>query len=382
MRKRWSMILKIILAIFIFMILASMAKMIWFNHTMKNMSTEERLQYTLNRATDEKSIYGTTVCIYSADNGFIWNGSSGNMKNDTQYSIASITKMYTATVILQLNEKGKLKLDDPIAKYLSPDVMKGLHVFEGTDYSNKITIRQLLTHTSGLPDYFTEPTQNQKSIEEIRKTEDISYGLDEILNRVKSLTPHFVPGAENQAYYSDTNYQLLGVIIENITGKKLSEVYSEHIFAPLHMDDTYLKTDDSIWDIAPIYCNGKALKVPKIVVSERSTGGIVSTAKDNMTFLTAFFSGKLFPQEYLEDMQKWTDIFFPMQYGAGLMKCAPPVPFGRFPDYELIGHSGSTGTFCYYCPGRNIYITGTTNQLDTTRAMMAVYKLLVCFNFK
>jgi hypothetical protein len=56
------------------------------------MSLEERLQYTLSRATDEKSTYGTTVSIYSVDNGFVWNGSSGNMKNDTQYLIASITK--------------------------------------------------------------------------------------------------------------------------------------------------------------------------------------------------------------------------------------------------------------------------------------------------
>lgn len=379
--KFLRVILKYIVSILVFLILASVVTIIHFNHNMKSMSLEERLQYTLNRVTDKKSIYGTTVCVYSADNGFIWNGSSGNMKKDTRYSIASITKMFTATLILQLYEKSELNLDDPIADYLSPDIMKGLHVLGGTDYSNTITIRQLLTHTSGLPDYFTEPTKNRKSIEEIRKTQDISYDLDEILNRAKSLPPHFAPGAENQAYYSDTNYQLLGVIIENITGKKLSEVYSEQIFTPLHMNDTYLKTDDSIWDIAPIYYDGKAIEVPKIVVSEKSTGGIVSTAKDNMSFLTAFFSGKLFPQENLKDMQNWNDIFFPMQYGAGIMKCAVPIPLVRLPNYELIGHSGSTGTFCYYCPNRNIYITGTTNQLDTAKATMVVYRLLICFNF-
>lgn len=382
MKKLLRVILKSILTVFVLLILASLGAMMWFNHAMKNMSMEERLQNTLSRVTDEKIIYGTTVCIYSANNGFIWNGSSGIMKSDTQYSIASITKMFTTALILQLYEKGDLNLNDPIAGYLSFDIMKGLHVFEGTDYSDTITVRQLLTHTSGLPDYFTEPTELQESIEEIRKTRDIGYGLDEILNRAKSLPPHFVPGAENHAYYSDTNYQLLGVIIENITGKKLSEVYSEQIFVPLHMDDTYLKTDDSIWSIAPIYNDGKALEAPKIVVSERSAGGIVSTAKDNMTFLTAFFSGTLFPKEYLEDMQQWNNIFFPMRYGTGLMKCAVPVLFVRLPDYELIGHSGSTGTFCYYCPGRNIYITGTTNQLDTAKAMMAVYRLLICFNFE
>jgi D-alanyl-D-alanine carboxypeptidase len=381
MKKFLGVFLKSIVIILVLLVLVSAGKMMWFNHTMKNMSLEERLQYTLNRVTDDKTIYGTTVCVYSADNGFIWRGSSGNMNNDTQYSIASVTKMFTTALIMHLYEKGELNLDDPIVNYLSPDIMKGLHVFEGTDYSDKITIRQLLTHTSGLPDYFTEPTENLKSIEEIRKIEDISYGLDEILNRAKSLSPHFVPGTENQAYYSDTNFQLLGVIIENITGKKLSEIYSEQIFAPLHMDDTYLKTDDSEWGIAPIYYDGKALEVPKIVVSERSAGGIVSTAKDNMNFLTAFFAGELFPKEYLKDMQKWNDIFFPMKYGTGLMKCALPIPI-RLPNYELIGHSGSTGTFCYYCPSRNIYITGTTNQLDTAKAMIVVYKLLICFNFK
>ena len=382
MKKVLSVFLKCIVVIFVLFILTSAGSMMWLNHTMKNMSIEERLQYTLNQVTDEKSIYGTTVSIYSADNGFAWNGSSGNMKNDTSYSIASITKMYTTTLVLQLSDKGELNLGDPIANYLSADVMNGLHVFEGNDYSNTITIRQLLSHTSGLPDYFTEPTEFHQSIEEIRKTQDISYGLDEILDRSKSLSPHFMPGAKNQAYYSDTNFQLLGVIIENVTGKKLSDVYSEQIFAPLRMDDTYLKTDDSTWGIAPIYFEGKALEVPKIVVSERSTGGIVSTVKDNMTFLTAFFSGELFGKEHLDEMKEWNSIFFPLQYSIGLMKSAVPVPFVSLPDYELIGHSGSTGTFCYYCPSRNLYITGSTNQLDTAKAMMVVYRLLICFNFE
>ena len=374
-------ILKSIIFVFLLVTLISIAGMMWFSHTMKNMSLEERLQYTLNQVTDGKSIYGISVCIYSADDGFIWNGSSGVMNDETQYSLASVTKMYTTTLILQLYEKGELNLDDPIADYLSADIMDGLHVFEGTDYSGMITIRHLLTHTSGLPDYFTEPTENKQSIEEIRKTQDISYGLDEILDRTKALSPHFAPGAEDRAYYSDGNFQLLGAIIENVTGKELSEVYSEQIFKPLNMNRTYLKTDDSTWGIAPIYYKGNALEVPKIVVSEKSTGGIVSTASENMTFLTAFFSGKLFHKKHLEEMQDWKNIFFPMQYSAGLMRCAVPVPFLNLPDYELIGHSGSTGTFCYYCPSRDIYITGTTNQLDTAKAMMVVYRLLMCFNY-
>jgi CubicO group peptidase (beta-lactamase class C family) len=261
--------------------------------------------------------------------------------------------------------------------------MKNLHVYEGTDYSAKITIRDLLSHTSGLPDYFSESTAKEISIEEMRKTNgDGSYTTDDVLDRTKTLAPHFAPGSKGKAYYSDGNYQLLGIIIERVTGRPLNEAYQDFIFRPLKLENTYLQVDKTQWGIAPIYNGTVEIQVPAILASERSAGGIVSTAGENMLFIKAFFAGELFPREYLEQMTRWNKIFFPMEYGSGLMKCGIPIPFIKLKGYELIGHSGSTGTVSYYCPARDVYIVGTTQQTDAAKAMQVAYQILMCFNYE
>lgn len=143
-----------------------------------------------------------------------------------------------------------------------------------------------------------------------------------------------------------------------------------------------MKTDKIQCDIASIYNGEIEIKVPAIVASELAAGDIVSTASDNMVFLRAFFKGQLFPKKYLEQMEERNKIFFPMQYGAGIMKCSIPVDFIDSSNYELIGHSGSAVSISYYCPEHDIFITGTTQQLDTAKAMEVVYRLLVCFDYE
>jgi len=336
------------------------------------------LQYTLEQMVDGKKIHGAVFSVYRGSDKFEWNGASGNMNINSRYSIASITKMYTATVIMKLVEEGRIKLDDPISKYLPSEMIEELHVYQGKDYSQEITIRHLLSHRSGLADYFTERSQGKASIAEERQANhDMRYNIADVIDITKTLSPHFIPGSAGKAYYSDANYHLLGYIIEIVINKPLSDVYRELIFEPLGLVNTYLQTDTSAWDISPIYNGETKIQVPAILASERSAGGIVSTAKENMIFLRAFFAGELFPKEYLEQMEQWNKIFFPMEYGMGIMKCAIGIGSG----YELIGHSGSTGTVSYYNPARDIYIVGTTQQLDTVKATEVLFRLLLCFNF-
>jgi len=106
----------------------------------------------------------------------------------------------------------------------------------------------------------------------------------------------------------------------------LEVAYGKYIFKPLDLQKTYLQTVNKGWDITPIYNNGKFIEVPGIVASERSTGGIVSNADEQMIFLKAFFAGKLFKKDYLNSMQNWNDTQFPpIQYGTGLMHCGLPL---------------------------------------------------------
>jgi CubicO group peptidase (beta-lactamase class C family) len=381
MKKRKTVKI-MIMVIFIFLAIAMISVAIIyhiFSLKMKSMTLEERLQYTLEQVTDGEQIHGTVFSVYNDQNQFQWNGASGNLNDDSRYSIASVSKMFTVAVVMKLIENGFIGLNDPIDTYFSSEMIEGLHVFEGKDYSHDITILHLLSHTSGLPDYFTEHTSEDVSIAENRQVNhDVSYNIDDVLRITKALSPHFIPGSDDKAFYSDGNYQLLGYIIEKVTKKALSDVYREFIFDPLGLTQTYLQTNPSVWEIARIYDGETEIQVPAILASERSAGGIVSTAKENMLFLRSFFAGELFSKNYLEQMQSWNEIFFPMKYGMGIMKCA--LPIGS--NYEIIGHSGSTGPVSYYSPAMNVFITGTTQQLDPVKALMVLYRLLFCFRFE
>jgi D-alanyl-D-alanine carboxypeptidase len=323
----------------------------------------ELLQAILNKSIDNKKVFGTSFCIsYQSE---LWSGASGNLNNDSQFFIASTTKLYVTAIILILKSKGVLDLDDKISKYLDGAILKGLHTLNGKDYSSEITIKNLLAHTSGIPDYFQQKNNEGKSFEsEITKGNDQFWSFEQTLECSKKLKPLFVPGAKGKAHYSDTNFQLLGKIIENITHKSISENYEELIFKPLGLSQTYLFTD--IEDKRPqtLYFKSKELFIPKAMASFGPDGGIVSTSVELMAFLKAFFNGKLFPESYIEPLQSWNRIFFPMQSGVGIHRFKLLWifnPLGTIP--ELLGHSGLSGTLAYYSPEKDLFIVGTVNQV-------------------
>ena len=100
--------------------------------------------------------------------------------------------------------------------------------------------------------------------------------------------------------------------------------------------------------------------------SFRSDGGMVSTADEQNQFLRALFSGKIFQEnKTLAWMQQWNKIFFPLEYGYGLMRYKLPRIFSPFsPVPEFIGHSGASGSFAFYCNDGDFYLSGTVNQLE------------------
>jgi CubicO group peptidase (beta-lactamase class C family) len=293
------------------------------------------------------------------------------MTVDTPYFIASVTKMYTAAVILKLHEQGKLNLDESIAAYLPAAQIDGIHVIGGTDYSRHIKVYQLINHTSGLPDYFEDKPKGGSSLaDEIKQGHDRLLDLPQILAMVRTLTPKFEPGSRSgtKAHYADTNYQLLGAIMEAVTGQSIAEAFRTMIFAPLNLTQTYAYTASVAQSQPPpaaIYFKNRALHIPQLMASFAPDGGIVSTVPESLVFLRAFFDGKLFdPALFDRMMQQWNTVFFPIQYGYGLMRFKLPrilSPFQRIP--EMLGHSGSTGSFAFYCPEKGVYMVGTINQI-------------------
>jgi CubicO group peptidase (beta-lactamase class C family) len=164
-----------------------------------------------------------------AENGkIIYKGAYGqanmewNIPNtpDTRFRLGSITKQFTATIILQLVEQGKIKLDAKLSDYL-PDYRK--------DTGEKVTIHHLLTHTSGIPSYTGQPGFFQNVSRN-------PYKVDEFVKKYASGDLEFEPGSKFR--YNNSGYFLLGAIIERVTGKPYEQVLKQNIFDPLGMKNT------------------------------------------------------------------------------------------------------------------------------------------------
>lgn len=195
---------------------------------------------------------------------------------------------------------------------------------------------------------------------------DQAWSFEQVIAEAKKMKPAFRPGEKGKALYSDTNYQILGHLIEIVSGKPLPAALQEFIIAPLGLHKTYLYTDSRDTRPAPFYYKKNRLDMPLAMTSFGADGGIVSTSAELMIFLRAFFGGKFFPVENLAWMKQWNRIFFPLEAGVGLTRFKLPRLFSPFqPLPECIGHSGLSGTVAFFAPGKNLYLTGTVNQVAT-----------------
>ena len=323
---------------------------------------EKSLQALLDKVVDGKKVFGTSFAFKKDTE--TWQGASGNLTTDRPYFIASTTKLFTTAIIMKLRAEGKLSLEDKISKYIDASILSGLHFYKGKDYSQELTIRHLLSHTSGLPDYFQDKGASGKSLEnELMAGNDQFWTFEESIDRSKKMSPLFVPGTKGKAKYSDANFQLLGKIIETITGKSYAENCQDRIIQPLSLTKTYLYQDATDEKPKMLYHKSKELKIPKAMTSFGPDGGMVSVSADMLVFIEAFFTGKLFPLSYIDELQEWNRIFPPMRAGVGIHLFKLPWifdPTGAIPYF--IGHSGFSGALTFYSPKENIYIAGTVNQ--------------------
>lgn len=371
---------------------------------MVGTALEDRLQSEIEGVVSKNKDVFSAVLGVASDNGDVrWTGAAGTiyaektepMQSDTPIYIASITKMYVAAATMILEERGLLSLDDPLSRFLPAAWLTGLHRYKGRDYSDQLRVYNLISQTSGLPDYFAEkPKEGRSLFDRIVSGGDREWGVEEVVRFAQtSLYAKFPPEPKGQevsgtkAYYSDTNYQLLGAAIEAATQKALHEVLAELIIEPLGLSSTYLHGHGGAMETgahppAHIYHKTQPVYLDKAMTSFGADGGMVSTAGECLTFLAQLMQGKLFASPAtLDRMRVWKRIFFPFEYGLGLMRFKLPrilSPFSAMP--ELIGHSGSTSAFLFYSETDRLYVGGTLNQLENQgrpfRLMMRVMRIL------
>lgn len=318
---------------------------------------------------DGKRVFSAVLRVEDGNGDFSWTGAAGEMQTNSKYFIASVTKLYITAVVMRLIGEQRLALSDTIAKYLPASICEKLHVLKGVDYSDQITVGHLISNTSGLPDYFFHRQPSGSTVaDELMEGRDEPWPLDRTISLVKRLKPKFKPGAKGKASYSDTNYQLLGRIIESIADKDIGTVFQDYIFSELGLQNTYVYHDSNDNAPVPFYYQSRRLWLPNYMASIAPEGGIVSTAEEVKIFLKAFFQGHFFPQEKLEGLKKWNLILPPpglFYFGIGMEKLWTPWILSPFkPIKEILGFWGQTGSFAFYNPQTDLYFCGTANQIN------------------
>src|ERR1051325_4071421 len=257
---------------------------------------------------------------------------------DTKFRLGSITKQFTATLILQLVEQGKINLNGELSDYL-PDYRK--------DVGEKVTIHNLLTHTSGIPSYTSQPG----FFENVSRN---PYKVDEFVKKYASGDLEFEPGSKFE--YDNSGYFLLGAIIERVTGKPYEQVLQENIFNPVGMKNTgydhhdtiiakraagYVKTHDSFAN-AP-YLD---MSIPY------AAGSLYSTVEDLYLWDQALYTDKLLSAQSKALM--YTPFLEGYAYGWSIQNASFKV---NNVDVPVITHGGGinglTTTIVRFRRGRN-----------------------------
>jgi D-alanyl-D-alanine carboxypeptidase len=277
--------------------------------------------------------------VYERAIGYAVIDSAGSFKAtpDTRYRIGSITKTFTATMIMQLVEENKLALNAHLDQY-----------FPKIPNAGQITIEMMLRHRSGIHN-FTDDEAYWKGQTEPRTRA-------EMLAIFTGNKADFAPDVE--AKYSNTGYILLGYIIEDVTKKSYEKNLQERILSRIGLKNTRFggKIDPASGDAYSYTYSKRWEKREETDLSQPAgAGAIVSTPADVTTFISALFNGKLVSQKSLSEMTRIVDIF-----GMGLA----PTPFYQRKGYGHTGGLDGFQTVVAYFPGDSLAVAVFSNGVD------------------
>ena len=324
----------------------------------------------------KKDLKNTLLLIHSDRLNIHWKFAAGTtgpgetpISEDNPYHIASIGKTFTSVIIARLCERGILRIADPVSKFLSPQMLDGLFVYKGIDYSRDVLVKHLLNHTSGIADYYEDKPLRGKSMKELaieepqrfwKPEETIAYSRD----NQKAFSN---PG--RKFHYSDTGYNLLGKIIENVTEKPYHENLHTEIFSPLGMDHSHFlfysdPKEKNPFQFADIYLGKHEVSSFKSLSIDWAGGGIISTMEDLLLFHNALVNNTLIKKETMEIWMKDVGKFgFGMDYGYAILS----LNIGKMTVFlpkalNLWGNFGSFAQYMFYSPTHDVYIIGSFNH--------------------
>ncbi len=315
-----------------------------------------------DKYVQSKKIYESVVLIEKGTGETIFSKAYGGKDIDSPIIAASITKMFTAACIFILVQQGYITLHDNLLDFYEPAFLKGLHFYKGKDYSYDLKISDLFCQTSGLADIYEE---GKNSIKKQAVISDTYITFDKNIALTKEKEAYFPPDCKNKAHYADINYNILGDIIEKVTNCSLEKVFEKYIFSKMNMAKTYLPVSEKEY-IPMVYYGNKQLYRPQFIMCSKASGGCITSARDLMIFIQAFFHGELFDKKILDPKRyrKLQLSMFPIYYGNGYMRIKMGGLSTSFLGQgDLIGHSGSTGSYAFYYPDKELFFVGDFNQM-------------------
>lgn len=290
-------------------------------------------------------------------------GQMGDLPADSQQPnyMASVGKIFTSTLTGILADEGRLSFDDTIDKYLDEELVNGLHVYEGVEYSSEIKIRHLLGQRSGLDDNFWP------LLEKLIDNPNYSISPKDAINWVKTNTvAKFRPGEGFR--YTDTNYHLLGLIIESIAGKSFHDALHEYFFEPLGMKHSYmLHYSDPIekpaHPTADFFLRETRMNdIRGYAALDYAGGGVVGPLEDFLKFMKALVAHELVSEGTLQTMRENSSKFsMGIDYGYGIWQIKT-VPLLMPRKFNSWGVAGVTGAFMFYHPENETFIIGNFNN--------------------
>ncbi|WP_328707080.1 serine hydrolase domain-containing protein [Streptococcus halichoeri] len=338
------------------------------------MMNQEKLAKLFTTFVQKHHLPQAIVALETTDKKDKVQLSWGQLQADSPFLMASVTKLWVTTLILQLIDQKKVFYDSIVTDFIPKEKLAGIHSMLPKNQDLPITVADLLFQRTGFGNiFYEEPIRLKERI----AREDFAYSWQEMKEWVQVTPAHFLPGSK-AAYYADINFTLLGLIIEHICHQDLDVCVEKAIMLPLGLQHSYLCSSEYAV-IPPLYTGRAYLDRPKVVASGQGAGGGVSTCQDLLVFIRAFFEGQLFNKDHwnrLKDYYPLQADYAPVLYGGGHMLLAMGKP-GNHKRPEFYGHSGISGAFAFFCPQLNLYLSGTTDHAgQSSLCIQLIYLLL------
>lgn len=336
----------------------------------------EKLDAVTDSLMTATKIPGMIVSLVCGD--FQWEKAKGfadvngnvPMTLNKTFRIGSVTKTFTITALLQLVDEGLVNLDDPVNKY-----------FEGIPNGDRVTVRMLADMTSGIFNY----SETQEFEDSLINTPHKIWKSEELLEMAFRNPVYFEPGTE--FHYSNTNTIIIGMLIEKLTGKSLSQNMYDRIVNPLGLKNTYVPENYVIpGDYAHGYNNnGDSLTIPYVDVTEMydpswagAAGDIISNVNDLKIYIRAMAKNQLYSPKMQAERMKWIPFISEsagLKYGLGMFEI----------EGSYIGHNGGIPGFANvtaYSPSQDCSIIVMYNAKFNLTADPLAKRIIQIMNVK